>query len=101
MIDVPPFILWLTLVRCKQAECERQKEEIHNLKMEIQLLQRRASIPESSGPSVATSSNADRIASSSVVPSTVATAGSPDIKKSVIQEKRNSNGNTDEQQNGC
>ena len=30
---------WLD--RCKQAECERQKEEIQNLKMEIAVLQRR------------------------------------------------------------
>jgi hypothetical protein len=29
--------------RCKQAECERQKEEIASLKMEISILQRRAS----------------------------------------------------------
>jgi hypothetical protein len=29
--------------RCKQAECERQKEEIASLKMEISVLQRRAS----------------------------------------------------------
>ena len=33
----------LIVDRCKQAECERQKEEIQNLKMEIAVLQRRGS----------------------------------------------------------
>lgn len=102
MIDVTPFhYVWLTLVRCKQAECERQKEEIQNLKMEIQLLQRRVSIPESGVPSVAASINTDRKVSSSAVPSNVATAASPDTKKSIIPENKNSNGNTDGQKNGC
>ena len=86
--------MWLTLVRCKQAECERQKEEIQNLKMEIHLLQRRASASASGVPSVSTSINAEGIASSSVAPSNVATAGSPDTKKNITSEEKNSNGNT-------
>jgi hypothetical protein len=43
MIDVLlPFYI-ADLDRCKQAECERQKEKIAALKLEISLLQRRQS----------------------------------------------------------
>jgi hypothetical protein len=91
----------LTLVRCKQAECERQKEEIQNLKMEIQLLQRRASASASHVPSVPTSINPEGTASSFVVPSNVAAAGSPDTKKSITPEEKDSNENTDQKGNGC
>ena len=80
--------MWLTLDRYKQAECERQKEEIQYLKMEIQLLQRRVSIPENGVPSVATSINADGIAPLSVGHSNVATVGSPSTKKSITPEKK-------------
>ena len=69
--------------------------------MEIQLLQRRASTSESGVQSVAASINAEGITSSSVVPSDVATAGSPDTKKSITLEEKNSNGNTGQQGNGC
>ena len=89
------------LVRCKQAECERQKEEIQNLKMEIRLLQRRASMTGSGVPSVTTSINAEGISSSSVMPSNVATAGSPDTKKSITPEEKNSNENANDKDGGC
>lgn len=77
--------------RCKQAECDRQKEEIQSLRMEISLLQRRASIT-GSAPSPATSLNADGNPSSpTTVPGNVAICGPPAAKKSERTEKKNPN----------
>jgi len=65
----------LRVDRCKQAECERYKEEIASLKMEISLLQRR----QSATGSIANSTNAEAAASVGT-PSNVATWGTPDTK---------------------
>jgi len=85
--------LTLGVDRCKLAECERQKEEIQSLRMEISLLQRRASIAGMAS-SPATSLNADGNSSPTPVPSNVATRGSPDTKKSetTTEEKNPSDG---------
>src|SRR5438552_15454749 len=81
--------------RCKEAECERQKEEIQNLRMEILLLQRRAST-NGSVPSVSPSINARVEGMSSPVLSNVATWGSPETKKSITPEEKNTSEHTDE-----
>lgn len=95
MIDVHPSNprLFLIIDRCKQAECERQKEEIQSLKLEIALLQKRASATAS--PSV---SNAEGVLASSI-PSNIATCGTPDTKKSeTTEEKKTSEGETNPSQ---
>ena len=87
MIDVipPKDHFFLSLDRCKQAECEQQKEEIHFLKMELALLQRRASATGS-----VTSPSADVGVPASNVPASNATTwGSPETKKSETTEEKN------------
>jgi hypothetical protein len=73
--------------RCKQAECERQKEELASVKLEISLLQRRAGTTASapSGPpsivAIEDRTLATVAATSDSPASNLATWGSPDDTK--------------------
>jgi len=72
-----PFQLIPSLDRHKQAECDHLKEQLMALKMEVSLLQRRTSLANS-----LFSTTGDMSSTSSIVPSNIATVGSPETKRS-------------------